>query len=199
MPTGKPHEELTLSAPHPFAPPHPVYPLSSEGLPGPPDPRASTGGVAFNTVPDLAWYMATSASDSTTSRSLVSLPSNSLGYLAALVALVTGVIHLLLGVRVLGFNQILGVLFLLNGLGFLGGLGLYVSRFWRPELYLVATAYALVTIVAFFGFQGLSVDAFYMQGSLNPFAVVSKLAELVLAVVAAYLYTASGGTPSDGR
>jgi hypothetical protein len=91
----------------------------------------------------------------------------------------------------MGFSQLLGTLFILNGLGFLGGIGLYLSRYWRQELYLVAAGYALVTIIAFFGFRGFSVEAFYMQGNLNPMAVVAKAAELAVAVCAGYLYTTS--------
>lgn len=123
--------------------------------------------------------------------SLVNPPSHPLGYIAILAALITGVIHLLLGGQVFGFSQLLGTLFVLNGLGFLGGIGLYLSRYWRRELYLVAAGYALVTIVALFAFQGFSVEAFYRQGSLNPMAVAAKAAELVVAVCAGYLYTRS--------
>jgi hypothetical protein len=121
--------------------------------------------------------------------SLVSLPSHPVGYVAILATVVTAVIHLLLGPRVMGFSQMLGILFILNGLGFLGGLGLYVSRYWRRELSLVAAGYALVTVLAFFAFQGFGVDAFFTRGSLNQMAVAAKAAELVLAVCAAYLYT----------
>jgi hypothetical protein len=89
----------------------------------------------------------------------------------------------------MGFSQLLGILFILNGLGFLGGLVLYVSRYWRRELFLVAAGYALVTVVAFFAFQGFGVDAFFNRGGLNQMAVAAKAAELVLAVCAGYLYT----------
>jgi hypothetical protein len=121
--------------------------------------------------------------------SLISLPSHPVGYVAILAAIVTAGIHLTLGPRVMGFSQTLGTLFILNGLGFLGGLVLYLSRYWRRELYLVAAGYALITILAFFGFQGFGVDAFFQQGSLNQMAVVAKAAELVLAVCAGYLYS----------
>jgi hypothetical protein len=131
--------------------------------------------------------MSAQATGPNTRDSLVSSPSHPLGYVAVTAVVVTGVAHLLLGQRVMGFSQTLGILFLLNGLGFLGGLGLYLSRYWRRELYLVAAGYAVVTIAAFFAFQGLSLDAFYRQGDLNPLAVVTKAAELVLAVVAVYL------------
>jgi hypothetical protein len=121
-------------------------------------------------------------------RSLISLPSHPVGYLAVLAALLTGVIHLLLGPRVMGFSQTLGILFILNGLGFLGGIAVYLSRFWRRELFLVAAGYAVVTILALFAFQGFGLDAFFSRGSLNPMAVGAKAAEAVLAACAVYLY-----------
>lgn len=120
--------------------------------------------------------------------SVLSLPSHPVGYVAVLAAVVTAVVHLLLGPRVMGFDQTQGVLFVLDGLGFLGGVVLYVSRYWRRELYLVAAGYALVTVLAFFAFQGVSVDAFYVRGELNLMAVVAKAAELVVAGCAVYLY-----------
>jgi uncharacterized membrane protein len=89
----------------------------------------------------------------------------------------------------MGFSQLMGILFILNGLGFLSGIVLYMTSYWRRELYLVAAGYAIVTVIALFVFQGFSLDAFYMQGSLNPMAVGSKAAELVLAACAGYLYT----------
>ena len=131
-------------------------------------------------------------SSTANSEPVLSRPSHPVGYLAILAALVTGVLHLFLGPQVMGFSQLLGILFILNGLGFLGGIGLYLSRYWRRELYLLAAAYALVTIIALFVFQGFSIEAFYRQGSPNPMAVVSKAAEVVLALCAGYLYTATG-------
>jgi len=82
----------------------------------------------------------------------------------------------------------MGILFILNGVGFLAGLLVYLTRYWRRTLYLVAAAYSVATILALFVFQGFSVEAFYMQGSINPMAVITKAAELVLAVVAVVLY-----------
>lgn len=132
--------------------------------------------------------MATRTTAARDTDSLLYLPAHPAGYLALLAAVVTGVIHLLLGTRVMGFNQLLGVLFLLNGLGYFGGVGLFLSRYWRRELYLVAAGYALVTILAFFAFQGFGPDAFYARGALNPLAVGAKAVELVLVVCAVYLY-----------
>ena len=112
------------------------------------------------------------------SRPLVRTPSNAVAYVAIFAALVSAAIHLYLAPRVMGFDRMQGVLFYLNGLGFVGGVLLFLTRYWRRELYLVAVAYALATIVAFF----------VMGGPGNPLAVASKAAEAVVAVAAAYLY-----------
>ena len=128
--------------------------------------------------------MATSTAETSASR----LPSNPVGYVAILAAVVTGVLHLVLATQVVVFSQFLAVLFALNGLGFLGGISVYLSDYWRRELFVVAAGYALVTVLALFVFQGFSVDAFYQGGSVNPVAVISKLAEVVLAAASLYLY-----------
>jgi len=132
-----------------------------------------------------------SVSNTQSSGSLLSLPENPIGYLAILLATVTGVIHLLLGPQVMGFSRTLGILFILNGLGFVGGIAVYLTRVWRRELFLVAAGYALVTVLAFFlfgGFEGF-VAPFYRGGELNVMAVIAKAAEVLFAVVTAYLYT----------
>ncbi|MDY7081773.1 MAG: hypothetical protein SXQ77_05050 [Halobacteria archaeon] len=64
-----------------------------------------------------------------------------------------------------------------------------MTKFWRNELYIGVALYALVTIISLFVFQGFSIDAFFRQGRLNPMAVIAKLAEAVVVVSAAYLYT----------
>ena len=118
---------------------------------------------------------------------------NALGYVAILAAIITGVLHLLAVTRAIQFSQTLAILFALNGLGFLGGIGIYLTRYWRRPLFLVAAAYSIVTILALFVFQGWSIEAFYMGGSLNPIAVLSKVAEAVLAAAALVLYSQSAG------
>jgi len=125
-----------------------------------------------------------------------SKPSSSLGYVAVLMAVITGVLHLLAATNAIQFSQLLAVLFVLNGLGFLGGIVVYLSRFWRRPLFLVAAAYSVVTILALFPFQGWGIEAFYMNGSINPIAVITKAAEAILAVCALYLYAATGNYSS---
>lgn len=119
-------------------------------------------------------------------------PSTPVGYVAILMALVTGVLHLVASTNAIQFSQLLGVLFVLNGLGFVVGAILYLTRFWRRPLFLVAAAYSIVTILALFPVQGWGLEAFYMDGSLNPLAVVTKAAEAILAVCAIYLYVDAG-------
>ncbi|MFP4632123.1 MAG: DUF7475 family protein [Halobacteriota archaeon] len=130
--------------------------------------------------------METGTSDDGSSK--VSLPDHRLGYLAILMALVTAAIHLILSPVAIEMNQMMGVLFALNGLGFLFGIGVYLTVFWRRSFYLVGAAYALTTILALFAFQGWGVEAFYMEGNLNPMAVVSKAVEAVLVVCCVLLY-----------
>ncbi|MFO7834320.1 MAG: hypothetical protein R6V31_09780 [Halohasta sp.] len=127
----------------------------------------------------------------TQSDSLVQLPSNPVGYVAILLALLTGVIHLVATTRAIEMSVVLAVLFVLNGLGFLGGAALYLTRFWRRWLFLAAAVYSLVTILALFPFRGWGIEAFYMNGSLNPIVVVSKAVEALLVVVSGYLYSST--------
>lgn len=132
------------------------------------------------------------ATPTTDTESTFSSPSNPVGYIAILMALITGVLHLVASTNAIEFSQVLAILFVLNGLGFLGGAALYLTRFWRRSLYIVAAAYSIVTILALFPVQGWGVEAFYMEGNLNPLAVITKAAEAVLAVCAIYLYTDAG-------
>ncbi len=106
------------------------------------------------------------------------LLSNAIAYVAVLGALVSAAIHLFLAPSVMGFSRTTGILFYLNGLGWIGGILVFFSRFWRRELYPVAAVYAVVTVVAFF----------VMSGDLSGLATASKAAEVVVAVAAAYCY-----------
>ena len=132
------------------------------------------------------------ATPTTDTESTFRSPSNPVGYIAILMALITGVLHLVASTNAIEFSQVLAILFVLNGLGFLGGAALYLTRFWRRSLYIVAAAYSIVTILALFPVQGWGIEAFYMEGNLNPLAVITKAAEAVLAVCAIYLYADAG-------
>ncbi|WP_345784080.1 hypothetical protein [Natronolimnohabitans sp. A-GB9] len=132
------------------------------------------------------------ASPTTGAESRFVRPSNPIGYVAILMALVTGILHLVASTNAIEFSEVLAILFILNGLGFIGGSVLYLTRYWRRELFLVAAAYSIVTILALFPVQGWGLEAFYMDGNLNPLAVITKAAEAILAVCALYLYADAG-------
>ena len=120
---------------------------------------------------------------SSQSQSIVSLPSGPLPYVAILAALASAGIHLLLAPRVMGFDQTTGILFILNGVGWIGGVFVYLSRYWRRDFYLVAAGYALATIIAFFA----------MEGRVNTMSILSKLVEVVVLGTTLYLYRTEDG------
>lgn len=124
--------------------------------------------------------MSTNNSTSGTRPLFTGLPSGIVPYVAILAALVSTYVHLSLAPMVLGFDRTQGVLFVLAGVGFLCGIAVYFTRYWRREFYLVGAAFALAQVAAFF----------VMGGPTNTMAVVSKTAEVVFAAAAAYLYVA---------
>ncbi|TKX46527.1 hypothetical protein EXE41_09590 [Halorubrum sp. SD690R] len=109
--------------------------------------------------------------------------------MAVLLALITGLIHLVATTRAIEMSVVLAVLFVLNGLGFLGGAAVYFTRFWRRSFFLVAAVYSLVTILALFPFRGWGIEAFYTNGAINPIVTITKIAEAFLAIVSVYLYS----------
>jgi len=110
---------------------------------------------------------------------------------AILLAFITGLIHLVATTRAIEMSVVLAVLFVLNGLGFLGGAALYLTRFWRRSMFIVAAVYALVTILALFPFRGWGIEAFYMDGAINPIVTITKVAEAFLVIVSVYLYSST--------
>ncbi|TQQ82805.1 hypothetical protein EGH24_05025 [Halonotius terrestris] len=121
-----------------------------------------------------------------------STPENSAGYLAVLTALITGILHLYLipgALQAAGTTG--GVLFALNGIGFVGGTLIYLSKYWRKELFLVAALYALASILAMFMVHGWGVEAFYRDGSLAHWAIITKSAESILLGCSLYLFSNS--------
>jgi len=119
-----------------------------------------------------------------------SKPENAAGYLGVLTALTTGLMHLFLtpgAFEAAGTTG--GVLFILNGVGFVGGTGLYLSKYWRTELFLVAAIYALASILAMFMVHGWGVEAFYRDGSIAQWAILVKTAEAILIGCSLSLYS----------
>lgn len=130
------------------------------------------------------------ASSTTGPASTFIKPDRPVGYVAIAMAVTTGVLHLIAATNAIQFSQVLGILFILNGFGFLVGAVIYLTEYWQKELFIVAAVYALITVLALFPVQGWGVEAFYMQGQINPLAVITKAAEAILVVCAIYLYAA---------
>jgi len=121
-----------------------------------------------------------------------SKPENPAGYLAILTALTTGILHLYLTPGAFEAAGTLGgVLFILNGIGFVGGTVLYVSKYWRRGLFLVAAIFALASILAMFNVHGWGVEAFYRDGSIAQWAILAKSAESILIGCSLYLFSNS--------
>lgn len=112
------------------------------------------------------------------------LPSGIAAYVAIITALISAAIHLWLAPIVMAFDTIQAYLFVLAGIGFIGGIVVFLTRYWRREFYLVAVLYGLALLIAFV----------VMSGPINPLSIASKLAEVVFVVATAHLYRAQQPT-----
>ncbi|KTG10712.1 hypothetical protein AUR64_05815 [Haloprofundus marisrubri] len=101
-----------------------------------------------------------------------------LHYLGIALAAVTGVIHLALGVP--NVPSTLGILFVLAGLGYLGGVVLLIRGVARGPLYLAGIAITVVQILAYVALN--AGDLF------STVALVDKVAQLALVGVLVVLY-----------
>ena len=114
------------------------------------------------------------------------LPSSSVAYLAIVAALVSAAIHLWLAPVLLSFAPTQAVLFVLAGLGWIGGIIVFLTRYWRRAFYLLAIGFALAQLIAFI----------VLNGPLTTMSITAKAAEAVFVIIATYLYvnTQSGAT-----
>ncbi|WP_417582532.1 hypothetical protein [Natrinema soli] len=123
--------------------------------------------------------MSSTTSNTTTEPPLITgIPTGIVPYIMIGAALVSAAVHFWLTPVVIEFDTIQAILFVLAGLGFVGGIVVYASRFWRREFYLLAALFALAQIIAYF----------VMNGPLNTMAIVSKATEAVVVLAAGYLY-----------
>lgn len=110
---------------------------------------------------------------------------------AVVLAAITGVIHLLLGVSgVTGDPYIpfeLGVAFLLAGLGFFGAIVLLLVDYRRRLLYALGVPYTAIQIVLWYALNFDSVSD--MLANAGAMGYVDKVVQVVLIVVLAVLYT----------
>ena len=101
-----------------------------------------------------------------------------LHYLAAGLAVVTGAVHLLLGLSNLGGS--LGPPFVLAGLGFFGGVALFVWGVRRRLLYALGIPFTAVQFVLYFVFNWPNVT--------SPLGLADKAVQLALMAVLFVLY-----------
>lgn len=132
----------------------------------------------------------TASTTSGSSSVFTGLPSGIVPYVAIVSALVSAGIHLKLTPVVLAFDKIQAVLFVLAAVGFIGGIAVYLTRYWQRVFYLVAILFALAQIIAFF----------VMDGPISTMSITSKTAEAVFVITAAYLYVNDqpAATPQSG-
>lgn len=101
-------------------------------------------------------------------------------WLAGALALLSGVVHLVLGIMFWG-DPTSGP-FILAGLGFFGGLVLALVDYRRQLLYLVGVVFVAAQIVAFYYINYLNDPAF------SAVEVIDKVAQAVLIVLLIVLY-----------
>jgi hypothetical protein len=92
-------------------------------------------------------------------------------------ALVSGVVHLVLGVQFV--PSPIGVSFVLAGLGFFGAVVLVLADVARRTVYAVGIPFTAIQIVLWFAFNQEKI----LAGNLGAFDVVDKVAQVVLIAV----------------
>ncbi|PHQ38276.1 hypothetical protein DJ69_12400 [Halorubrum persicum] len=105
---------------------------------------------------------------------------NGLHWVGIVAALVSAVVHLLLGVRMI--PSPMGISFILAGLGFVGGVGLLLVDYRRRAVYAVGIPFTLAQIVLWYvvNFAGGTKSFPAEVGALG---AADKLAQVVLIAV----------------
>ncbi|MDR5657407.1 hypothetical protein RH831_09465 [Halodesulfurarchaeum sp. HSR-GB] len=118
--------------------------------------------------------MATSTS---TEGGLRTEPLTGLHWVGIGAALVSGAIHLLLGIRF--FPSGLGISFLLAGLGFLGAIGLVLRGYRRRLVYGVGVPFVLVQLVLWYVINFASGPKSF-PADVGTLGAIDKIAQFVL-------------------
>jgi 4-amino-4-deoxy-L-arabinose transferase-like glycosyltransferase len=103
-----------------------------------------------------------------------------LHWVAVVLAAVTGVIHLVLGVMF--FPGGLPISFLLAGAGYVGAIALFLRNYRRRQLYLAGVGYTAIQIVLYLLINQRSDPA------ISPVEGIDKAAQILLIVVLVVLY-----------
>lgn len=103
-----------------------------------------------------------------------------LHWVAILLAAITGVIHLVLGIQFFPGAQ--PISFLLAGLGFFGAIALFLLDYRRRQLYLVGVPYTALQILLYLWINQRA------QPEITPTEAIDKIAQVLLIVVLIVLY-----------
>lgn len=122
-----------------------------------------------------------------TGRRVATESLSGLHWAGAAMAVVSGVIHLVLGVgSLLGGSVGFGVMFLLAGVAFLVAVGLLIVDYRRPLLYAVGVPFTAVQIVAWYWLNYASTGR--PLGTIGGIEIADKLAQVLLVGVLVVLY-----------
>jgi nicotinamide riboside transporter PnuC len=100
-----------------------------------------------------------------------------LHWIGIVLAAITGVIHLFLGVSFITGG--LGVPFLIAGVGFLAGIAAILLDYRRRQFYLLGIPFTLGQIVLWYVINADRITA----GDVGPIGIVDKLAQVAFVVV----------------
>jgi len=101
-------------------------------------------------------------------------------WVGIIAALVTAVVHLLLGVRMLPSGM--GISFVLAGLGFLGAIALVMLNYRRRTVYAVGIPFTLLQIVLWYYVNFVSFGKSF-PADIGTLGAVDKVAQVVLLAV----------------
>jgi len=106
---------------------------------------------------------------------------------AVALAAITGVIHLVLGVRFISAfgPRLQPILFVLAGLGFFGAIALFLVNYRRRQLYIAGVGFTALQIVLWLWLNQR------VQPALSPIEIIDKTAQVLL--IAALLVLFRGG------
>lgn len=121
-------------------------------------------------------------SAATANRGLQTESLTGLHWIGIVLALLTGIIHLFLGVRFL--SSPLGVSFVLAGVGFVGAVVLLLFDYRRRLLYLVGIPFIGIQVVLYFLLNWPDV--------VSPVGIADKVVQLSLIAVLVVLYRQTG-------
>ncbi len=112
-----------------------------------------------------------------------------LHWVAVVLAAVTGLVHLALGVSDIGTPT--GVSFLLAGAGFVVGIVLFLRGYRRRLLYLLGIPYTALQIVLYVAFNWPNV-VFLADGGVYAVGVVDKVVQALLVATLVVFYRREG-------